>query len=116
MILQKQGLVRVDKFPLIIFITLCFLKGTKEEMDALESRFLAGSYSPVGCTTTEPLAEASDIGKKPDSTTRTEPPKKKAKKGNNKENSGIKAGKQGQKNKQRQKKKPKGRLKVSFLF
>ena len=84
-------------------------------MDALESRFLAGSYSPVGCTTTEPPAEASDIGKKSDSTTRTEPPKKKAKKGN-KENGGSKAGKQGQKNKQRQKKKSKGRLKVSFLF
>ena len=69
-------------------------------MDALENRFLAGSYSPVGCTTTEPPAEnekASDIGKKSDSTTRTELPKKKAKKGNNKGNCGTKAGKQGQK-------------------
>ena len=85
-------------------------------MDALENRFLAGSYLPVGCTTTEPPAEnekASDID---DSTTRTELPKKKVKKGNNKGNCGTKAGKQGQKNKQRQAKKSKGRLKVSFFF
>ena len=91
-VVQKQGLVRVAKFPLIIFISLCFLKGTKEEMDALENRFLAGSYLPVSCANTDTPAEnkkASDIGKKSDSTTRTEPPKEKAKKGN-KENSGTK--------------------------
>ena len=61
-------------------------------MDALENRFLAGSYSPVSCATTEAPAEnekASDIGKKSDSTTRTEPPKEKVKKGN--KNSGTKA-------------------------
>ena len=71
-------------------------------MNRLESQFLAGSYSPVGCATTEPSAEIKKAGnkrKKPANTPRSMPPKKKARKGD-KENSSGTAGKRAQKKKQ----------------
>ena len=77
-------------------------------MNRLENEFLAGSYSPVGCAPTEPPAEIEKAGnkrKKPNNTPRTEPPKKKVGKGDNKENSSSRAGKCGQKKKQTQKSK-----------
>ena len=65
-------------------------------MNRHENQFLAGSYSPVGCAPTEPPAEIKKAGnkrKKPSNTPRTEPPNKKARKGDNKENSSSRAGK-----------------------
>ena len=79
-------------------------------MNRLESQFLVGSYSPVGCATTEPPAEIEKAGnksKKTNNTPRAKPPKKKARKGD-KENSSSTAGKCGQKKKQTNK--PKGRF------
>ena len=90
-------------------------------MGTLEEKFLVGSYTPVGCATctTEPdqppveSVEASGKRKKSDSgTPRTEPPKKKAKQGGNKENKDkqTKTKNKENKDKQTKTKKEKGRL------
>ena len=86
----------------------------------LESRFLAGSYTPDGCTTTEPEQPPMENAKPKGGekrklygcTPQTEPKKKKAKKEDNKENTcSSKSEKHGKKkDKQTKRKKAKGRL------
>ena len=52
-----QWWTRLDIFPLSDLHLPYFLKGTKQEMDTLEEKFLVGSYTPVCCAATKPPVE-----------------------------------------------------------